>query len=100
MAATCRNSGSEREDISPVFGCDSRPKTQDYTTADNVQDEFTPSEPRTHESYSMRVACCEHSPLSSYSKKVSFVEECYEETTVVQRPPKLDTTAMGTSYLV
>ncbi|GFV12186.1 uncharacterized protein TNCV_1536831 [Trichonephila clavipes] len=26
--------------------------------------------------------------------------ECYEETTVVLRPPKLDTTAMGTSHLM
>ncbi|GFT88457.1 hypothetical protein TNCV_262541 [Trichonephila clavipes] len=43
-AATCRNivpmSGDERKGISQAFRRDSLPKTQNYTPADNVRDEF------------------------------------------------------------
>ncbi len=75
-------------------------KTTQYTAADNVRDDYPPSKPRINENYSTRVACCEHSWQSSYSKTVSFGSECYEENAVVPRPPKLDITAMGTNYLV
>ncbi|GFV39932.1 hypothetical protein TNCV_1808441 [Trichonephila clavipes] len=38
---------------------DSRSITLDYTPADNVRDEYPPSEPWTYQNYSMRAACCE-----------------------------------------
>ncbi|GFW27556.1 uncharacterized protein TNCV_4282571 [Trichonephila clavipes] len=75
---------------------DSYPKTQDYTAADNVRDEYPLSKPCIHDKHSTGVACCKHSWQSSYSKTVSFAMECYK----VPRPPKLDKTAMGTSPLV
>ncbi|GFU46090.1 hypothetical protein NPIL_40711 [Nephila pilipes] len=59
---------------------------QDYTAADNVRDEYPFSDFRIHENYLKGFASYEHSWQSSYSKIVSFGMECYEETTVLQRP--------------
>ncbi|PRD32767.1 UNVERIFIED_CONTAM: hypothetical protein NCL1_19485 [Trichonephila clavipes] len=73
---------------------------QDYTAADNVQNEYPPSEPCIHENYSTGAACCGHSWQISYSKSVSLGSKCYEETRVVLRPPTLDTTTIRASALI
>ncbi|GFY08930.1 hypothetical protein TNCV_4661221 [Trichonephila clavipes] len=78
----------------------SHPETLGYNAVDNIQDECTLSEPGIHESYSTEVGCCEYPWQSSYSKTVSLGAECYEETTVVPRLSKLDTTAIRTSHLI
>ncbi len=59
---------------------DSCPKSQDYTTTDNVRYEYSSLEPRIQENFSTRVTCCEHSWQSSYSKTISFGTKRDEET--------------------
>lgn len=44
--------------------------------------------------------CFDRSWQSSYSKAVNVSTKCYEVTTVVPRPLKLDTTASGTGHLI
>ncbi|GFV16700.1 uncharacterized protein TNCV_4418871 [Trichonephila clavipes] len=95
------NSGSKLKDHDrQVLKNINAQKIQDYTTADNIRDEYPSSEPRIHENYSTKVACCEHSWQSSYSKTTNFGTECHEETTDVTRPPKLDAFVIGTNHMV
>ncbi|GFW89745.1 hypothetical protein TNCV_4069441 [Trichonephila clavipes] len=66
---------------------DSRPKMQDYTTADNGRDVYLPSAPRIHEKYSTEAVFHEHLWRCSYCKTTSFGAECFEETRVIPKPP-------------
>ncbi|GFW40824.1 hypothetical protein TNCV_4368721 [Trichonephila clavipes] len=79
-----------REDTgAPSKGATCAWMDEDEAVCYNLRDEYSPSEPRTHENYSTGIECCKHSCQGSYSRNISLGKECYKETTVVPRPPNL-----------